>query len=147
MLVLASTGNIGIVSCWYPWPYLYSSQDIRVFWNGASATTRGEVRLLLVTPPLLERSLAQRLPPPHPHTHDLCLLEILSSWAHLYPPGPLMGAVLTSYKFRATKMHFPELLILLQFPVVEFTKLEETLGSVSSNLPTVSAHVRNSEIL
>jgi hypothetical protein len=91
----------------------------------------------------LERSLA----------HDLCLRSE-SSWAaqyrrhaHLYPPGPLMAAVLTSYIFRTSKTHFPKLLMLLHFPAVEFTELEAMLGSVSSSLPTVSAHVRNSWIL
>jgi hypothetical protein len=34
------------------WPYFYF-QDVYVFWNGASSSTRGGVWLILVTPPLL----------------------------------------------------------------------------------------------
>jgi hypothetical protein len=65
----------------YCWPspsqsimVVYSFQNFRVFWNGTSSSTRGEVWLLLVTPLLPScdsrgHSLTYWAFPPHTRTH------------------------------------------------------------------------------
>jgi hypothetical protein len=81
LLVLYNRSNPVFGSRRYSWPYFCFFQDFYMFSNGGCSTTRGGVRLIPVTPPLLG-VLNCTLTHPHTH-HSLYSITPLTDSTHL----------------------------------------------------------------